>query len=240
MSDLSDSVVAITGASRGLGAALARAFDRESAKLVLGARTLDALQDVARSCSQATAIPCDVTQADEVRAFVRAAAERHGRLDILINNAGVAVYGPFLDTTEQDFDSMMATNVKGVYFGSQAALAVMKEQRRGLIVNISSIAGARHLVNESAYCASKWAVQGLTGVLQLEAAKWNVRVTSIVAGGIDTPFWNDRAFVPFERGRIHPPRDFMNADEIARIVVDVAKRSDRIVMPEVVCLPLLD
>jgi len=240
MSVLSESVVAITGASRGLGAALARAFDREGGTLVLGARTMDALEEVAHSCRNATALHCDVSRAGEVQAFVRTAAARHGRLDILINNAGVAVYGPFLDTTERDFDTMMATNVKGVYFGSQAALGVMKEQRRGLIVNIASIAGARHLVNESAYCASKWAVQGLTGVLQLEAAPWNVRVTSIVAGGINTPFWSDRALTPFSRQRIDPARDFMSADEIAQIVVDVAKKSDRIVLPEVVCLPLLD
>jgi 3-oxoacyl-[acyl-carrier protein] reductase len=239
MSELSEKVVAITGASRGLGAALARAFDREGAKLMLCARTAPALEQVARSCRHATAVHCDVTQVEEMRAFVRAAVERHGRLDVMINNAGVATYGPFLETNERDFDEMLATNVKGAYFGSQAALAVMKEQRRGLIVNISSIAGVRHLLNESAYCASKWAVQGFTGVLQLEAAPWNVRVTSIVAGGINTPFWDGRAYTPFSRGQIDPKRDFMSADEIAQIVVDVALKSERMVVPEVVCLPLL-
>jgi len=239
MSELSEKVVAITGASRGLGAALARAFDREGAKLLLGARTKAAVEDVARSCREATALRCDVTKVDDLRVFVRAATERYGRLDVMINNAGVATYSPLLDTKEQDFDAMMATNVKGAYFGSQAALAVMKEQHRGLIVNISSIAGARHLLNESAYCASKWAVQGFTGVLQLEAAPWNVRVTSIVAGGINTPFWDGRAYTPFSREHIDPARDFMSADEIAQIVVDVARKSERMVVPEVVCLPLL-
>jgi glucose 1-dehydrogenase len=183
-------------------------------------------------------VPCDVTRVADLERLIRAALDAHGRLDVMINNAGVSVYGPFLDTREADFDAMMATNVKGAYFGSQIALRVMKEQRAGLIVNVSSIAGARHLPNESAYCASKWAVQGFTGVLHQEAAAHGVRVTSIVAGGIATPFWKDRAYVPFDAARVSPARDFMTADEVAQVVVDVARKSDRFVMPEVMCLPL--
>lgn len=238
MPDLTDAVVVITGASRGLGAALARAFAREEARLVLGARTQPQLEAVAAETG-AIAVPCDVTRVAELERLVRTATDAHGRLDVMINNAGVSVYGPFLETKETDLDAMLATNVKGVYFGSQAAFRVMKEQGAGLIVNVSSIAGARHLPNESAYCATKWAVQGLTGVLHHEAAAHGVRVTSLVAGGIATPFWRDRAYVPFDPARVDPERDFMTADEVAQVVVDVASRSDRFVMPEVMCLPLM-
>jgi NAD(P)-dependent dehydrogenase (short-subunit alcohol dehydrogenase family) len=237
MPELKDAVVAITGAGRGLGAALARAFAREGARLVLGARTETELDAVAAETG-AIAVPCDVTRVEDLERLVRAGPDAHGRLDVMINNAGISVYGPFLDTREEDFDAMMATNVKGAYFGSQIALRVMKAQRAGLIVNVSSIAGARHLPNESAYCASKWAVQGFTGVLHQEAAAHGVRVTSIVAGGIATPFWKDRAYVPFDATRVSPARDFMTADEVAQVVVDVARKSDRFVMPEVMCLPL--
>jgi NAD(P)-dependent dehydrogenase (short-subunit alcohol dehydrogenase family) len=237
--DLEGRIVCITGASRGLGASLSRAFHRAGAKLVLGARDEAALRGVASECGNAIALRCDVRRRADVVALVRRAVDEGGRLDVMINNAGVAVYAPFLDTREADLDDMLATNVKGTYFGCQAALEVMKEQGGGLVVNISSISGARHLVNESAYGASKWAVQGLTGVLHQEAAKWGVRVTSVVAGGIATPFWNDRAFVPFAPRAIDPARDFMSPDEVAELVVDVARKSDRFVVPEVVCLPLL-
>jgi len=236
--DLRGAVVCVTGASRGLGAAVARAFSKEGARLVLGARTEDELRHVAEECG-GTAVPTDVTRVEDLRKLVAAAVDAHGRLDVMVNNAGVSVYGPFLETTEADFDRMLAVNVKGAYFGSQAALGIMRRQRAGLIVNVSSIAGARHLPGESAYVATKWAVQGFTGTLQLEAAPFGVRVTSIVAGGIATPFWDGRAFVPFDRDRVRPERDFMSADEVAEVVVDVARKSDRFVMPEVMCLPVL-
>ena len=239
MDALIDRVVCITGASRGLGASLARAFHRRDAKLVLGSRDASRLAAVARECGNAEAVVCDVRRADDVERLVRTAVDRFERLDVMINNAAVAVYAPFLETREADLDVMLATNVKGTYLGCQAALRVMKEQGDGLIVNISSISGARHLINESAYGASKWAVQGLTGVLHQEAAKLGVRVTSVVAGGIATPFWKDRAFVPFPRSAIDPAKDFMSPDEVAELVVDIARRSDRFVVPEVVCLPLL-
>ena len=239
MNTFENRVVCITGASRGLGAALARAFHRAGASLVLGARDAARLTEVAQECGGAIALLCDVRRAEDVERLVNTALERFGRLDVMINNAGVAVYSPFLETREVDLDEMLATNVKGTYLGCQAALRVMKERREGLIVNISSISGARHLVNESAYGASKWAVQGLTGVLQQEAAKHGVRVTSVVAGGIDTPFWESRAFTPFPRTEIDPARDFMSADEVAELIVDIARRSERFVVPEVVCLPML-
>jgi len=239
VSGLEDRAVVITGASRGLGAALARAFHRAGAKLALGARDAARLQEVAQECGGATALLCDVRRAEDVERLVRTAVERLGRLDVMVNNAGVAVYAPFLQTREADLDEMLATNVKGTYLGCQAAFRVMKERRSGLIVNISSISGARHLVNESAYGASKWAVQGFTGVLQQEAAQHGVRVTSVVAGGIDTPFWESRAYVPFPRSAIDPARDFMSADEVAELVVDIARKGERFVVPEVVCLPML-
>ncbi|MCA9752202.1 MAG: SDR family oxidoreductase [Gemmatimonadetes bacterium] len=235
-----DRTVVITGASRGLGEALARTFARAGARLVLGARDVARLETVAHECGGDTiARACDVREPTQLRALVATAVERFGSLDVMINNAGFSVYGPLLDTKEADFDEMLATNVKGVYFGCQAALRVMREAGRGLIVNVSSIAGARHLPNESAYGATKWAVQGLTGVLQQEAAAFGVRVTSLVAGGIATPFWDGREYVPFPRERLDPARDFMDPAEVAEVVLDVARKSDRFVMPEVMCLPLI-
>lgn len=232
-------VVCITGASRGLGASLARAFHAKGARLLLGARSADPLGALADSLPGSRAQSCDVRRVADLERLVGIAETELGGLDVMINNAGVSVYGPFLETTEADFDEMLATNVKGTYFGCQIAFRVMKPRRRGTIVNVSSIAGVRHLPNESAYSATKWAVQGLTGILHQEAAPHGVRVTSLVAGGIATPFWNARSYYPFPRAQIDPARDFMNPDELASVVVDVVEKSDRFLVPEIVCLPML-
>jgi NAD(P)-dependent dehydrogenase (short-subunit alcohol dehydrogenase family) len=239
MSSLDGKVVCITGASRGLGRAMAEAFHSQGAKLVLAARSMDELEALARTLEPAIAVQTDVRSVSELNALVDAAVGEFGRLDVMINNAGLAVYGPFLETTEDDFDRMMATNVKGVYFGSQAALRVMKGQRSGLIINISSIAGKLHLPCESAYNASKWAVNGLTGTLRLEAQRYGVKVSCVCPGGIDTPFWKEMDFYPFPTDKLDPARDFMKPEDIAATVVHLAQGADAYVLPEVVMVPLL-
>lgn len=235
---LAGQVVVVTGASRGLGKAIAEAFAAEGAQLVLGARTLPELEEVARSLG-ALAVQTDVREPREVYALVDAAVAEFGRLDVMVNNAGLAIYGPFQDVSEDDFDLMVATNLKGCFFGSQAAFQVMKAQHNGLIINISSIAGKLHLPNESAYNATKWAVNGFTGTLRLEAEQYGVKVTCVCPGGIATPFWGEMDFYPFPTDRIDPERDFMRPEEVARTVVEVARGSGSYVVPEIVMTPLL-
>ncbi|MCB9777174.1 MAG: SDR family oxidoreductase [Alphaproteobacteria bacterium] len=237
-SPLKGKVVVITGASRGLGAALARAFAAEGCKLVLGARTMPELEAVAAETG-AMAVQTDVREPGELQALVDAAVGEHGRLDIMINNAGLAIYGPFESVSPEQLDLLWQTNVRGAYFGSQAAFRVMKQQRSGLIVNISSVAGKWHLPNESAYNATKWAVNGFTGTLRLEAEPHGVKVTAVCPGGIDTPFWKAMDYYPFPQDRIDPERDFMKPEQVAETVVHVARGADTYVVPEVVMLPLI-
>ena len=232
-------VVCITGAGRGLGKAMAEAFDAEGASLVLGARTMEEIEAVARGLGTAIAVQCDVTSVRELSALVDAAVGEFGRLDVMVNNAGLAVYGPFEDVTEAQFDQMLQTNVKGAYFGSQAAYRVMKAQHSGLIINISSIAGKLHLPNESAYNASKWAVNGFTGTLRLEAQRHNVKVTCVCPGGIRTPFWRAMDFYPFPTDIVDWQRDFMRPEEVAQTVLQIAMGSEGYVIPEVVMLPMM-
>ena len=236
---LAGKVVCVTGAGRGLGRSISKAFDAEGAHLVLAARTASEIEALAAELNSAIAVPTDVRSVVEVNALVDAAVGEFGKLDVMVNNAGLAIYGPFESTTEDDFDLMWQTNVKGTYFGSQAALKVMRTQRSGLIVNISSIAGKLHLPGESAYNATKWAVNGLTGTLRLEAQKSNVKVTCICPGGINTPFWKQMDNYPFPADLIDPERDFMDPEEVARTVVEVARGSSAYVLPEVVMLPML-
>jgi NADP-dependent 3-hydroxy acid dehydrogenase YdfG len=238
MKRLAGKVVCITGAGRGLGKALAEKFSQHGASLVLGARTTPEIDDLASSLGDAIAVQTDVRSALDCHRLVEAAVAEYDRLDIMINNAGLAIYGPAESVTETEVDLMVDTNIKGVIHGSVAAFKVMKAQRSGLIMNISSIAGKLHLPNESVYGATKWAVNGFTGALRLEAAAYDVRVTSVCPGGIDTPFWKSMEFYPFP-DHIDPSRDFMKPEEVAESVVEVALKSDRYVMPEIVMVPLI-
>lgn len=235
---LAGKVVCVTGAGRGLGAAIAEAFAAEGALLVLGARTAPEIDALAARLGNAIAVPTDVRSAEECRRLVDAATAEFGQLDVMVNNAGLAVYGPLATLTPADVDAMIDTNLKGLIYGSQAALRVMVPRRSGLIVNVSSIAGKLHLVNESVYCASKWGVQGFTGVLRAEAEPHGVKVTAVCPGGIATPFWRAQEFLPFP-DHIDPERDFMAPEEIARSVVQLAATSDRYAVPEIVMLPMI-
>jgi 3-oxoacyl-[acyl-carrier protein] reductase len=231
-------VVAITGAGRGLGKALAEAFSAEGASLVLGARTSAEIDELASRLGNAVAVQTDVRLPLDCERLVEAAVAEFGRLDVMVNNAGLAVYGPVEGTSADAVNAMIDTNVKGVIYGSQAAFRVMKAQGSGLIVNISSIAGKLHLPNEAVYNASKWAVNGFTGTLRLEAAPHNVRVSCVCPGGIDTPFWRAMDYYPFPAG-IDPTADFMRPEEVTETVVELARKSERYVVPEVVMVPLI-
>ena len=243
--NLQGQVICITGAGRGLGRALAEAFAKQGASLVLGARTASEIDALAAQLGDGPngvpviALQTNVQNVGEIRNLVTAAVGEFGKIDVMINNAGVAHYGPIEDVNEAQFDEMMATNVKGTYFGSQAALNAMKPQRSGLIVNVSSIAGKLHLPGESAYNASKWAVNGFTGTLRLEAQKYGVRVTCLCPGGIHTPFWRHQETVPYPTDLIEPERDFMDPNEVANSVVEIAMTSERYVVPEIVMMPVL-
>ncbi len=238
MKRLEGKVVCITGAGRGLGKALAERFSAEGASLVLGARTTPEIDDLASSLGDAIAVQTDVRSPTDCRRLVEAAVAEYDRLDVMINNAGLAIYGPVEDVSEHDVDLLFDTNVKGLINTSIAAFKVMKQQRSGLIVNISSIAGKLHLPNESVYGATKWAVNGFTGTLRLEAAAYDVRVTTVCPGGIDTPFWRAMDYYPFP-DHVDPSRDFMKPEEVAESVVEVALKSDRYVVPEIVMVPLI-
>jgi len=156
----------------------------------------------------------------------------------MINNAGLAIYGPVENLAAREVDEIIDTNVKGVIYGSQAAYRVMKERRSGHIVNIGSVAGKLHLRNEAVYNASKWAVTGFTGTLRLEAERSGVKVTHVAPGGIDTPFWKEMDFYPFP-DHIQPERDFMRVEDVARTVLQVLTTPADLAVPEVIVQPMI-
>jgi len=239
-------VVCITGAGRGLGAALAERFGAGGFDVVLAARTAPEIDTLAESLAErgvgVLSVQTDVRLAVECERLVDAALAEFGRLDVMINNAGVAVYGPADAVTAADVDLMVDTNLKGAIFGSLAAFRAMKAQapdpERGRIINIASIAGKRYLPSESVYCATKWGLNGFTGALALEAAELGIHVTALYPGGIDTPFWRTMDTFPFP-DHVQPERDFLDPAEVAEGAWQVANTSARYVVSEVVMLPVI-
>jgi NADP-dependent 3-hydroxy acid dehydrogenase YdfG len=236
---MSDKVVCITGAGRGIGRAIAEAFAAEGASLVLGARTTPEIDELASTLENAIALQTDVRRVLDVERLVEGALAQFGRLDVMVNNAGTASFGPFEGVTETEFDDMMDTNAKGAFFGSQAAFRVMKAQRSGLIVNVAGMAGRQHLPNQSAYNASKWALVGFTGALREEAAWYGVRVTCLFPDCVDTGLWKTQDFLPFSDDEVDPSRDFLPPESVARVLLDLARAGEQVLVPEVMVTPLL-
>lgn len=235
---LTGKVVVVTGAGRGLGRALAEAFAAEGASLVLGARSTPEIDELASRLPDAIAVQTDVRNPTDVERLLEAALAEYERVDVMINNAGVAIYGPLESMNHDDIQLMVDTNVKGVMYGSLAAYRAMKIQRSGLILNIASIAGKMYLPNESVYGATKWAVNGFSGALRQEAAAHGVKVCCVYPGGIDTPFWKTQEFLPFPE-HLDPERDFMDAREVAQSVLQLALGSERYLVPELVMVPMV-
>jgi short-subunit dehydrogenase len=179
----SGSVVAITGASAGIGLATARAFSRAGAHLALAARRTDKLQELVReieaSEGRAIAVEADVSIEGEVHRFVDETVKAFGHIDVMINNAGFGIRGRVEETPSADFERLMKTNFMGTVYGCQAALKHMRARNRGVIVNVSSIVGHRAMPGGSAYGASKAAQISLTEALRVELRGTGIHAVSV-------------------------------------------------------------
>ena len=189
--DLDGRAALVTGASRGIGRDSARALANAGARVAVAARDRAGLESLAEEITaaggEAHVVELDLLRLDSIERAVAAAADRLGRLDILVNNAGIGEERSALEVTEAQWDWTMDVNLKGLFFCSQAAARRMVEQRYGRIVNMGSQAGRAGIRDESVYCASKAAIEGLTRVLALEWAPHNVTVNVVAPTFIRTP-----------------------------------------------------
>lgn len=189
--DLHEKVVVITGASRGLGCALALGFAQEGAQLVLANRREDELTDVARETG-GIAVVTDVSDEAQVHELAKTAVEKYGRIDVWINNAGI--WMPHVPVEQLDWrrvHELFEVNVFGLMYGSKEALMQMKRQGAGTIVNITSIRGIDPKPNEAGYTASKYAATGFTKCLRLEAEPHGIRVIGVYPGGMRTHLFDE-------------------------------------------------
>jgi len=185
-------VVVITGASSGLGEAAARHLARHGAKLVLGARRIERLQALAKDLSLGNdaAVQTDVTQYAQVRRLVDHAVQSHGRIDVLINNAGLMPQSLLERGRVEDWDRTIDVNLKGVLYGIAAALPYMKVQQSGHIINVSSVAGHKVAPGGAVYSATKHAVRVISEGLRQEVKPYNIRTTVISPGAVATELPN--------------------------------------------------
>jgi 3-oxoacyl-[acyl-carrier protein] reductase len=189
MDSLQDRVVVITGASAGIGRATALELIGAGARVVLGARRRDRLDTiVADHPDQAVAIEMDVRAPDDSRRLMETARERFGRVDALVANAGIGMYGGILDHTDEELTTMLDTNVAGTLWPIRAVVPGMVEAGAGDIVIVASVAGFRGGANEAVYAATKFAQVGLAGSLDRELREKGVRVTTIGPAGTSTEF----------------------------------------------------
>jgi NADP-dependent 3-hydroxy acid dehydrogenase YdfG len=187
-------VVVITGASSGLGEATARLLSAQGASVILGARRVDRLQSLANeltaSGGKALAVATDVTHCEQVKRLVDAAVHTYGRIDVMINNAGLMPQSPLERLKIDEWNQMIDVNVKGVLYGIAAALPYMKEQKAGHIINVSSVAGHKIGPGFAVYSATKFAVRALSEGLRQEMKPYNIRTTVISPGAVATELLN--------------------------------------------------
>jgi len=226
----SERSVIVTGAASGMGAAISKAFASEGAKLILADIDESGLNEIKSNCgNDAIAVKCDVSKAQDTKKLIDICCEKNGKVDILINSAGIGLLGTVIELSEEDWDREIDVNLKGVFLCSKYAIPKMKEAGGGIIINISSGAGIFGGTGSAGYCASKGGVVLLTKAMALDHAKDNIRINSVAPGIIDTPF-NDKVLDGFpnplevRKGQeaVTPLGRLGKPEEIAKAVLFVA------------------
>lgn len=196
MMDFADKVVLVTGAASGMGAATAREFSAAGARVLVVDRNAELAVQVASDISADPPLIGDVSDSAFCQQAVATAVERYGRLDILVNAAGIIVRADGPGTTDEQWQRIMNVNVNGVFYMSRAAVAVMKEQGSGAIVNFGSIWGEVGAAGVMAYCASKGAVHQITRAMALDHVKDGIRINAVCPGEVNTPMLTSERSAP--------------------------------------------
>ncbi len=188
---LAGKIALVTGGSQGIGAAIARRFGREGAKVAVvnhanRDRAAEVVADIERAGGTAKHFPADITDLDQIDRLVGAVSEAWGAVDVLVNNAGIFLPTPLEGTSEEDWERMMALNLKAVFFLSKAVAPGMKEKGGGKIINISSIAGTGAFPKSTAYCVTKGGINLMTKSLCVELAPYGINVNGLAPGNVAT------------------------------------------------------
>ena len=235
-------VVVITGASSGLGEAAARHLSAQGASVVLGARRVERLQSLAKDLSRdggkALAVETDVSNCDAVKKLVDTAVQTCGRIDVMINNAGLMPQAPLELLKVNEWDRMIDVNIKGVLYGVAAALPYMKQQKSGHFINVSSVAGHKVGPGFAVYAATKFAVRALSEGLRQETKPYNIRTTVISPGAVASELANT-VTDPETAARLHKyyEETAIPADSFARAVAFAINEPEDVDVNEILFRP---
>lgn len=227
-------VILVTGGAQGLGKAICRNLADENEVIVCDIQEEKAEAFVAELTGEglhATYQYLDVSKVDSVQEAVSGVVEKFGRLDVVINNAGLDVTKPIMELSVDEWDRVMAVNLRGPFVVAKATLPVMASQKSGHIVNIISTACLRAWTEASVYHASKWGLRGFTQALFAEARQHNVKVTAVIAGGMKTPFLLDR-FPDIDQSKLQDP------ENVASNIRYVLEGPVETAVPEIMVIPL--
>jgi NADP-dependent 3-hydroxy acid dehydrogenase YdfG len=216
---IQNKVAIITGASAGIGQASARALMREGAKLVITARRQERLEELVREAkklgTEAIFVVGDAREEETARQTVERAVKAFGRIDVLINNAGVGNYKNLVDTSAEDYDQMMDANMRSTFLFSRHVVPVMIKQREGVVLMISSMAGVYGFAGEAVYCATKFAQVGFAQGLDKELRQFGIKVGTINPGGVKTEFAIGKGRT--EKGVVES--NMLEAEDVAQAVL---------------------
>jgi 3-oxoacyl-[acyl-carrier protein] reductase len=231
---LAGQVAIVTGAGRGIGRAIAAALAREGAAVVLAARSGPELDGVAREIEQAGGralpVPTDARQEASVEALVRRTLAEWRQVDVLVNAAGVATFAPVTDSKLDDWDQMLAVNLRGAVLCCRAVLPAMIGRHRGTIISVGSVVTSRALAGSAAYTASKYGLLGFSRVLAEEMRPHGVRVGVLSAGATDTPLWDAMPGAPARDRMLRPA-------QVAEAALLMASLGPNATLEEVTLLP---
>ena len=231
MATLKNRVAVVTGASRGIGLAIAQALARAGAEVVLVSRNRKALESARKALrAGASVVVADVGEPADVTRLFAQVKKRHGRLDILVNCAGVFTYKPFTETTLEDWRRNIETNLSSIFLATKAALPLLAGSKHAHIVNILSTSSRNAFENCSAYTAAKFGALGLTRVLRKELQPKGIRVTAILPGLTDTGMLKEFGFeIPHDR--------VMQPEDVAAAVISALQQPARTAVHEVLLMP---
>lgn len=234
-------VVVITGASSGLGAAAARLLADQGATIVLGARRCDRIETLATEIvergGKALAIKTDVTDKEQVRNLVDKAVESFGRIDVMVNNAGLMPLSPLDRYKIDEWDRMIDVNIKGVLYGIAAALPHMQKQKSGHMINVASVAGHALFDTGTVYCATKFAVRAISEGLRREVKPYRIRTTIISPGAVATELLETISEQDILAATREATKIAIPADSFARMVAFAISQPDDVDVNEILFRP---
>ena len=215
----------ITGSTRGIGKETTLLLLKKGLNVIISSRSQDSVDNVIEEIlnkfpskkENILGLKCDVSKQSEVKTLVDVSVKRFGRIDVLVNNEGTVYFKSIMDTTEEEWNKTIETNLKGVFLFTKEVLPYMIENKSGVIINVSSGAGKYGFPNLSAYCASKFGVIGLTESVAKEVTDYNVKIMAICPGGVDTKMIKDIVKVGYNASN----RNLIKPEEVANKIYDM-------------------